>query len=423
MERNSRKKMFIILLFMALLSLFFLFPAVTAAEAPANKALIYKSAACGHCIPYLEELNEFLIKHNFSVIERDVINDMQAREEVNKLNQLMNVPFEMQGHMMTILNGKLVLEGHVPASMLEELVKQYPDYNFPYWVVKQDSMGDDFTKYYLMKEGLIKKCEKNKPVKECAEDVFIKGEKPISSVSDNSVNSSSSTSEGKNKLLGKSLLYLVLINGFLAGLHPCTIAVLLFFIALLFTLRQTKLKILEVGGSFIGGVFLAYLLIGVGAMKALSFSEPHLAAKVGAGLIILLGLINIAGFFFKGKINLSLGIPTFFKPKMVEWAHKASVPFAFLTGIIVGICSFGCTAGIYLAILNLLLLNPSSGFFYLVFYNVMFILPLIVILLAVGNQKTLEKLEKIEQTDKAYIKLVSGIVMILMGLGIIYFIV
>ncbi len=400
-----------------------LFSGSALAEEGKNTALIYKSAACGHCIPYLEELNEFLIKHNFSSIERDVINDMKAREEVNKLNQLMAIPFEMQGHMMIILNGKLVLEGHVPASMLEEMVKQYPDYNFPYWIVKQDSMGSDFTNYYVMSEGLIKKCEKDKQIKECAEDSSIPGKKPTISLSDNSDNSSSSTPEGKKELLGKSLFYLVLVNGFLAGLHPCTIAVLLFFMALLFTLRQTKLKILEVGGSFIAGVFLAYLLIGIGAMKALSFSEPHIAAKVGAGLIILLGLINIAGFFLKGKVNFSLGIPSAIKPKIVEWAHKASVPFAFLTGIVVGICSFGCTAGIYLAILNLLLLNPSSGFFYLVFYNVMFILPLIVILLAVGNQKTLEKLEKMEQTDKAYIKLVSGIVMILMGLGIIYFIV
>lgn len=417
------KNKFLILILTGIIIL--LFSGSALAEEDKNTALIYKSAACGHCIPYLEGLHEFLIKHNFSAIERDVINDMKAREEVNKLNQLMGVPFEMQGHMMTILNGKLVLEGHVPVSMLEELVKQYPDYKFPFWVVKQDSMGDDFTKYYLMKEGVIKKCEKNKQIKECVEDSSILGEKPIIGTpsSPSYTNTSLSASGEKKELLGKSLFYLVLVNGFLAGLHPCTIAVLLFFMALLFTLRQTKLKILEVGGSFIAGVFLAYLLIGIGAMKALSFSEPHIAAKVGAGLIILLGLINIAGFFLKGKVNFSLGMPTAIKPKIVEWAHKASVPFAFLTGIIVGICSFGCTAGIYLSILNLLLLNPSSGFFYLVLYNVMFILPLIVILLAVGNQKTLEKLEKIEQADKAYIKLVSGVVMILMGLGIVYFIV
>jgi hypothetical protein len=87
------------------------------------------------------------------------------------------------------------------------------------------------------------------------------------------------------------LLPLVITGGFIDGIHPCGFAVLLFFIAFLFTLKRTRRAIMGMGALYILGVFLAYFLIGLGILKAFAlFPEPHFMAKVGAVLVILLGL-------------------------------------------------------------------------------------------------------------------------------------
>ncbi|MEK6952116.1 MAG: cytochrome c biogenesis protein CcdA, partial [Nanoarchaeota archaeon] len=181
--------------------------------------------------------------------------------------------------------------------------------------------------------------------------------------------------------------------------------------------------IFKVGLSYIIGIFIAYFGIGIGIFKAVSFSNsPHFAAKIGALLVLLLGLFNIIAFFTKKK-NVSLGIPSSSKQYVVSLIQRASVPAAFLVGLFVGICSFGCTAGIYLSIMSMLFVkaNYLQGLFYLFLYNLMFILPLIIILILSANKKVVDRIEKLELAKKDYIKLVAGFLMIILAI-IIYLI-
>ena len=63
-----------------------------------------------------------------------------------------------------------------------------------------------------------------------------------------------------------------------------------------------------------------------------------------------------------------------------------------------------------------------QGITYLILYNIMFIIPLILILIFASTTKILSKIEKLEQSEKEYIKLVAGIIMILIGLIIFWII-
>lgn len=390
-------------LFFILFFILFLIPVSYAA----NEVIIYKNSACGHCNSYLNQLNQFLNKNNLNnIIEKNILEDQKALVELDKFTQEKNIPYELQGHMVVVINN-LVIEGHVPIQVLEEIFEKYHDKNFPNLVLFQDSMDENVKTYTLLDE--------NGNIKECNIDNL-----------ENCKNIKTNNITGnvvKDGLIQKSLPFLVLFNGLFAGIHPCTISVLLFFIAFLFTIRKSRAGIFKVGLSYIIGIFIAYFGIGIGIFKAVSFSNsPHFAAKIGALLVLLLGLFNIIAFFTKKK-NVSLGIPSSSKQYVVSLIQRASVPAAFLVGLFVGICSFGCTAGIYLSIMSMLFVkaNYLQGLFYLFLYNLMFILPLIIILILSANKKVVDRIEKLELAKKDYIKLVAGFLMIILAI-IIYLI-
>jgi len=388
-------------LFFILFFVLFLIPLSYAAD----QAVIYKNSACGHCNIYLEELNDFLTRNNIeNIAEKNILEDQKALVELDKFTQEKNIPYELQGHMVVVINN-LIIEGHVPINVLEEIFEKYPDKNFPNLVLFQDSMDEDVKTYTVLDEdGNIKECNVDS-LENCKN---IKTNKNITG------------KVVKDGLIQKSLPFLVLFNGLFAGIHPCTISVLLFFIAFLFTIRRSRAGIFKVGLSYIIGIFIAYFGIGIGIFKAVSFSNnPHFAAKIGALLVLLLGLFNIITFFTKKK-NVSLGIPSSSKQYILDLIQRASVPAAFIVGLFVGICSFGCTAGIYLSIMSMLLVkaNYLQGLFYLFLYNLMFILPLIIILILAANKKVVEKIEKLELAKKDYIKLVAGFLMIILAIVI-----
>src|SRR3989344_7601022 len=337
--------------------------------------VIYKNSACGHCGIYLDEFKEYLEERNIEWQEKNILTDKEALRELDRFTKNRGIPYELQGHMVIVFNN-LVLEGHIPFPVIDELFEKYSDYNFPNLILYQDSMDDLVTKYRLLDDKGIKDCTVSESVENCLEK------------------------NGTQKnLFEKSLLFLVLFNGLLAGIHPCTISVLLFFIAFLFTIRRTRIGIFKVGLAYILGVFVAYLFIGLGVFKAIIFAEPHFAAKAAAYLVIILGIINLKEYFFPKKW-ISLGMPRASKQTISNLIEKASVPAAFVLGIFVGICSFGCTAGIYISILGLLITEASKGFFYLLLYNIMFIVPLIIILIISSNKNVVAKMEKLEQSKK-----------------------
>jgi len=61
---------------------------------------------------------------------------------------------------------------------------------------------------------------------------------------------------------GSWLLPLVLISALLDSVHPCSFSILLITIAFLFGIQLSRKKIIQIGGTYIAGIFIAYLLIG-----------------------------------------------------------------------------------------------------------------------------------------------------------------
>ena len=221
---------------------------------------------------------------------------------------------------------------------------------------------------------------------------------------------------------GKLLFPLVAASAIVDSINPCAFSILLLTVAVLFSLGKLRSDVLKIGGFYIAGIFSAYFLIGLGLIHALHiFDTPHFMAKVGAGLLILIGLINIIGQLFP-SFPVKLKIPHAVHHKMARLMEKANLPAIFLLGVLVGLCEFPCTGGPYLAVIGLLHDQATylNGVSYLLFYNLIFILPLVILLFIVGNEKVLEKVKSWQMRESKAMRFGSGIVMIALGV-LIYF--
>src|SRR3989338_9128676 len=181
---------------------------------------------------------------------------------------------------------------------------------------------------------------------------------------------------------GACLLPLVLISAILDSVHPCSFSILLITIAFLFSIQMSRKKILQLGGTYITGIFVAYFLIGLGILKVLHlFNTPHFMGKLGATLLITFGVLNLLSRFFP-TFPIKLKIPTIAHGAMEKLMDKASFPAVFGLGFLVGICQFPCMGGPYLMVIGLLRdqMTYVSGFNYLLLYNLILILPLVAVL-------------------------------------------
>ncbi len=215
-------------------------------------------------------------------------------------------------------------------------------------------------------------------------------------------------------------LPLVTTAAIIDSVNFCAFSVLLLTIAFLFSAGPVvteRSKILKIGGVYIAGIFLTYILIGLGLMKALySFNTPHFMARVGASVMILFGVINIINEFFP-KFPFKLKIPASAHQKMAPLIQKGSIPAAFFLGVLVGLYEFPCTGGPYLMILGFLHDRATyiKGAAYFLFYNMVFILPLVITLFIASNETLLGKLRAWRENKNIRIKFWSGMAMIILG--------
>lgn len=220
-----------------------------------------------------------------------------------------------------------------------------------------------------------------------------------------------------------SILPLVITAGFLDGFSPCVIAILIFFIAFLINMRESFKNIFSLGLVYIFVIFLTYLGIGVGLFSGImAFGRHHFFAELGSVFLILWGVVEIKDYFFP-HLPFHIGMPKSFGKKAKVLIEQATLPAIILAAFLVGLCSVPCSAGIYTAVTSFLASRTTywTGLFYLLIYNIMVILPLIVILVLAVNPLTLAKLAEFRQKNERLEKLVMGILMVILGAFILIF--
>ncbi len=208
----------------------------------------------------------------------------------------------------------------------------------------------------------------------------------------------------------------------LDSFNPCAFFVLLFLLSLLIH-THSRLRMVVIGATFVlfsGLIYFVFMsawlniFLMAGTLRAITFAAGIIALVVAA--------INIKDFFLFEK-GVSLSIPEEKKPRLFERMRRlvrADSWVAMLAGTVVLAVAANsyellCTAGfpmVYTRVLTLHRLPTPTYYLYLILYNLIYVIPLAIIVaifaVTLGSRK-------LSQWQGRVLKLLSGVMMLLLG--------
>ncbi len=240
-------------------------------------------------------------------------------------------------------------------------------------------------------------------------------------------------------LFRKFSVFAIMGSGLIDGINPCAFAVIVFFISFLAVYGYRRREIILIGTSYCLAVFITYLLIGLGIFKFLySIEYIYFLIKGFYYLVALfcftLGILALYDYFkfkktgssdetilqlpkfLKKRINLVIGSKMREKQKGIFGLVVAS----FVVGFLVSLLEAVCTGQVYLPTIVFILKNTDlklKALSYLLLYNFMFILPLVVIFLLSLLGVSSAGLSNFLKKNLGRIKILLAVVFI--GLGIL----
>jgi cytochrome c biogenesis protein CcdA len=222
----------------------------------------------------------------------------------------------------------------------------------------------------------------------------------------------------------------IVIAGLADGINPCAFTILLLFAAAIASIYggiggtgsgAMRARLFLYGGTFILAIFVTYLILGTGLLRAsTALTQNHIGARLGALAAVFLGLWMIKDYFVPGwgpRLSAPVGIG-----KLIHtWGQRASLTAMFGLGGLVGLCTVPCSGAVYLVVLSMLALQPSfiQSYLYLVLYNIMFVVPLVAILVAASARPALHRLAYWNSHYRERVRLILGSSVVLLGLGIL----
>ena len=219
-----------------------------------------------------------------------------------------------------------------------------------------------------------------------------------------------------------SLPVFTLVIGALDSFNPCAFFVLLFLLSMLIHVRSRG-RMFLIGGIFVLFSGLIYFLFMAAWLNVFMIVGQITAITVAGGLVaLLIGGINVKDFFLF-KQGVSLSIPESAKPKLFERMRgllKAPTLPAMAVGTVVLAISANayellCTAGfpmVYTRVLTLHKLTAAQYYQYLVLYNIVYVLPLALIVVVITVTLGARKLTEWQGRQ---LKLLSGLMMLSLG--------
>jgi len=223
----------------------------------------------------------------------------------------------------------------------------------------------------------------------------------------------------------------VLVAGLVDGLNPCAFATLVFFISYLALVGRGGREVLMAGIAFAAGVFVTYLGVGFGMLRILAIL-PFLdaASRWLYGLTAVLCLLLAVGSLHdwwqarRGRATeMHLKMPN----RLRRWVNRtiregararAFVPVTITTGAVVSVIELACTGQVYLPTILFVLGIPQMQVragLYLVLYNLMFILPLVVVFLLAHFGTTSRQLSLLFHRHLAKIKLATAALFVVLA--------
>ena len=222
---------------------------------------------------------------------------------------------------------------------------------------------------------------------------------------------------------------LPIIIGFalIDSINPCVIGVLLLLITVLLKAKKKK-SVLVNGLVYTIGVYVTYLVGGITLLSIFNaVREIQVLSQifyVAIGIFVLVaGFIEVKDYFWYGR-GFALAIPARFVRTIKSNAKtsKASLVGAFMFGAIVTLIELPCTGAPYLALITMMSQSGVqfySAFTLLMLYNLVFVLPLIVIIYLAYSGIGAKKMEMWKKENKGKMRLGVGLMLLAVGVWIV----
>jgi thiol-disulfide isomerase/thioredoxin len=217
----------------------------------------------------------------------------------------------------------------------------------------------------------------------------------------------------------------VLIAGFIDGINPCAFATIIFLVSYLTFVGKKGREILLYGIVFTSGVFIAYLLVGMGLMTFLHQLNSFPLISKGVYLFIALfaltlGVISLYDYVLfrrgqvaKWKLQLPMGLKKKIHEIIREQARfKGGLLATFGAGFIIAVCTVICTGQVYLPTIGFVMAIPElrkNAILNLVLYNIMYIIPLVGVFVMTFFGVTSEKMALVTKKHTGTVKLLTAI--------------
>jgi len=241
----------------------------------------------------------------------------------------------------------------------------------------------------------------------------------------------------------------VLAAGLIDGINPCAFTVIVFFMSYLALQGLRKKELAIVGASFILALFITYILLGLGLFTFLyQIKGFWLVSKI---INLAIGVLSIIlGFFAvydylqfrrtKDTEGLKLQLPKTIKNQIHKIIGKqyrntgektgaypkhffGLVTGTFITGFLVTILEAVCTGQTYLPTISFILKTTPlklQATLYLFIYNLMFVLPLVIIFVLALLGATSGEFAKFLKKHLLTVKALMAILFFALGIFIIW---
>ncbi len=376
------------------------------------RVYIFYSAGCPHCraeIAFLEEIEKML-----------------PHVDIVKLKE--SESFQNQSIYINVIK-HYELKGAVPTTIIGD----QPIVGFD----NEDGTGQKLLSYISMctvnscdswVDGIFKKESPSKMEKIKVEEKVLdildihREDSSQRMIADNMQGSDSTTVRAFGRevhLSGDASIYMLgVVLGLADGVNPCMFAVLLFLLTYLLAIGSRK-RALKAGIVFSLTTFVVYFLFMFGLIKVVDVLNIAYWLRITViWLSLIVGIIMIKDFFIYGKW-VSLDIPKRFRPMLHTLIEKGTLPSAIVLALFAGIVELPCTSGLPLAYVATLTSRELNPFWYLILYNLFFVLPLLTIIFFVSSARiNVDQIEQKRVQFKKYMRLVAGILLIFLAIAL-----
>jgi len=215
------------------------------------------------------------------------------------------------------------------------------------------------------------------------------------------------------------------------SINPCVIGVLVFLLAFMTRVFQSRTRMLLGGLLYSFVVYITYLALGLDVLRvAVSIGFSTAFYWIAAAIAIMAGLLEIKDYFWYGKGFTLQMMPggaarlKYYTSKIEEFEAqhpKAALLLIAALGIFVVLVELPCTGAPYFAILALLAQGSyTEAVPLLLIYNFVFILPLLAVILIAYFGAASETIEAWRQKHRELMRLIIGTFLIALGVYMVY---